>query len=182
MLASAVRFGKVALGTIVLTIAYGVVHDMGAAHVISEYYRLPGPCLVVLNPPIVPPLVWHAIETWQLGAIAAGAVIGAATVFGKAPSLAAGAVLAKVGRALLVVLVMAMLFLLASLQFGRSGALLVAVFDELVPSLHRVMSGMRNNQIVGYGGSLVSAVWLSVSIARDRRSLSRTATLTGGIP
>jgi|GEM_PF-5912911 len=172
MLASAVRFAKVGLGTSALTITYGVVHDIWAAHVISEYYRLPSPCLIVSNPPIVPPLVWHAIETWQFGAIAAGATIGAATVFGRAPSMAAGVVLTKVGKALLVVLGMAMLFLLASLQYGRSGALLTAVSEEVVPSLQGIMSGMSKNQIFSYGGSLLACV----SIARERRRARGPAT------
>lgn len=69
-----------------LSIAYGIVHDMVTAHVWVEYFTIHHVKVVESESPVVMALVWGVIATWWMGAFA-GTILWAFSTLGAMPEL-----------------------------------------------------------------------------------------------
>jgi len=171
------QFWRIFLGTILLSIAYGILHDMVTAHVAVQYFTEYHPHLVDSKSPIVMALLWGVVATWWFGAMA-GLVIGIADVVGKSPIVPAHAVLKLAGKALLVVLALAMLVLVFSLALkDHMPRMMDDYFYDEAPSLRLRLGSVGNAHLFSYAGCLLAVIWVCVSIAVQRRRLRFASSL-----
>ncbi|MCC7435450.1 MAG: hypothetical protein IT363_12255 [Methanoregulaceae archaeon] len=77
---------RVILEAILLSVVYGIAHDMVTAHVWVEYFTVHHARVVASTDPVVMALVWGVLATWWVG-VFAGILLWAFAVAGSLPSL-----------------------------------------------------------------------------------------------
>lgn len=96
---------------VLLSVVYGVLHDLVTAHVQFEYFLPPWhPKIISSESPVALALLWGVVATWWMGAFFGG-IIGAASVFGRYPPVAWTWVVKRVAILLAVSLVLAYVLL-----------------------------------------------------------------------
>jgi hypothetical protein len=77
---------RLILEAILLSIVYGIAHDMVTAHVWVEYFTVHHAKVVESTSPVVMALVWGVLATWWVGALA-GIWLWAFATAGSLPRL-----------------------------------------------------------------------------------------------
>ena len=107
---------KIVLGTIILSIVYGISHDLITANVDVRYFTEFHPHIIDSQSPIAMALLWGVIATWWMGAII-GAILSLATQAGQHPRVPAKQVLWQLTLGSVGVFVVAMFTLVMGLTF-----------------------------------------------------------------
>lgn len=98
---------KIVLGSVIIAILYGIVHDMVTAHTEISYFTLFHVKVVESQSPVILALVWGVIATWWVGGIA-GLLVAASAQMGSKPKFSARRALGYVVRGAIFTLVVAM--------------------------------------------------------------------------
>ena len=77
---------KIVLTSILLSIAYGITHDLITTQISIEYFTIGHPIIIDTNSPILLALVWGTIATWWVGLII-GILISFSSRLGSKPKL-----------------------------------------------------------------------------------------------
>jgi len=80
------KFLRIVIEAILLSILYGIAHDMVTAHVWVEYFTVHHAKVVESTNPVVMALVWGVLATWWMGAFAGG-LLWAFSTLGTFPAL-----------------------------------------------------------------------------------------------
>ncbi len=111
---------RIVLACVVLSIAYGVVHDLVTVRMCIEYFTLAHPPLGIGEDPTLLALAWGVIASWWMGAIFGGLLAIAARV-GAWPKLTLRDLWLPLVIAIVLVFVLAMMALVAGWSAGVSG-------------------------------------------------------------
>ncbi len=143
---------------VVLSVAYGIAHDMVTAHVAVEYFTVHHPKIVDSKSPVVMALVWGVLATWWVG-VGAGLVLVVANLVGWGPPLN----WVQIGKK--AALAMGLLWLGAMVLLGVS--LLASPHPDL---LSVRLAAVARTHLFSYGGAvcLILALATYTSVARDR--------------
>ena len=77
---------KIILASILLSITYGITHDLITTQISIEYFTIGHPIIIDTNSPILLALVWGTIATWWVGLII-GILISFSSRLGSKPKL-----------------------------------------------------------------------------------------------
>jgi hypothetical protein len=77
---------KIILTILVISVCYGIIHDMITAHLCVEYFTIGHPTVIESDSPVLLALVWGVIATWWAGLLM-GILIVAFNSIGTYPSL-----------------------------------------------------------------------------------------------
>ena len=77
---------KIILASILLSITYGITHDLITTQISIEYFTIGHPIIIDTNSPILLALLWGTIATWWVGLII-GILISFSSRLGSKPKL-----------------------------------------------------------------------------------------------
>ena len=77
---------KIILASILLSITYGITHDLITTQISIEYFTIGHPIIIDTNSPILLALLWGTIATWWIGLII-GILISFSSRLGSKPKL-----------------------------------------------------------------------------------------------
>jgi len=106
----------------------------------------------------------------------AGVFIGVGAVVGKWPILDVATVIRKIGKALLIVLALALLILFASLRLkDRMPQPMDDYFHNESPTLRLKLDAVGSTHLFSYAGNFIATIWVCISILVQRYRLKKTA-------
>lgn len=172
------EFARIWLATIVLSVAYGIAHDMVTAHVCVEYFTVGHQDLFGTDTPILLALGWGTVATWWVGLVLGGLIATAAQV-GPARRLPLPELVRPAALLLIVVAASAIAFGIVGYTLARMDEVqLAGVLAQEVParSHDRFMANAWAHTAAyaaGALGALMLCGWIVASRVRTSRSGAR---------
>lgn len=99
---------KIILTTLVVTVCYGIIHDMVTAHLCVEYFTIGHPKIIESESPVKLALAWGIIATWWV-ALPMGILIAGFNCLGSYPPLEYKQVVRLILRLILMMVGLALL-------------------------------------------------------------------------
>lgn len=108
--------GRIVRESMLLSIAYGIAHDLVTAHVWVPYFTVHHPRLVASESPIAMALLWGVLATFWVG-LGAGLLLSICNSFGSWPALSPSRVRQLMVRGMVGLYAAALVFLVAFYLF-----------------------------------------------------------------
>jgi hypothetical protein len=146
--------------TILISVVYGIAHDMVTAHVCVPYFTEYHPKIIASDSPVVMALLWGLIATWWVG-LYAGILLAVVNVAGPLPRVP----WALMRKRLAIVMVALLVVATVVLALGY-----FVFYSEVRPSFDRRFSAVAQTHLFSYvaaaAATLGLAVWNTVTRVR----------------
>jgi hypothetical protein len=160
---------KIVLASIAAAILYGIVHDQFTARICVEYFTIFHPPVFATDSPTLLGIGWGIIATWWVGAFL-GVLLAIAARAGSRPKLRAAALLASVGKLLLVMAAFAVSFGLTGFLSARRGLISppMWVAISLAPSAHARFMADWWAHSASYASGFIGGIVVCLTTFRKR--------------
>jgi hypothetical protein len=164
---------KIVVAAIAAAILYGIVHDQITARICVEYFTVFHPPVFETQSPTLLGLGWGIIATWWVGAFL-GVLLAISARAGSRPKLRAVALLATVGKLLLVMAACAVLSGLTGFLLARHGLIAPPAWvaaNLAPPAYARFMADWWAHN-ASYAGGFIGGIVVCVMTYRKRISIN----------
>lgn len=168
-------FVIVTLAGMMLSIAYGILHDMITAHICIEYFTIGHPKVIESESPVLLALTWGVIATWWVG-LPMGILLASFNYIGRLPSLPAKEVVILMLKILRILFILAMFSGLTGYLLADYGVVYLPehLADSIEPKKHTAFLSDGFAHTASYIGGVFGTIILCFLILKRRRKISRS--------
>ncbi|MBS1706947.1 MAG: hypothetical protein JST40_13860 [Armatimonadetes bacterium] len=160
------EYGKFVGYTVLMSVGYGIAHDLVTAHLWVPYFTVHHPKLVESQNPIIMALLWGVIATWWVGGLA-GLVLAVISLFGKTDPVPFPVFAKTLRNATIILFVLAMCWLVGMLVVAH----IVIPEPKRRPSFEEDARAVAvaSTHIVSYFGSVAMTLVVALKLWLYRR-------------
>lgn len=166
-------FLKIIVSALVLSICYGILHDLVTAHFCVEYFTIGHPKVIKSESPVLLAFTWGIIATWWVG-LPIGILIAVCNQFGRYPPLDYTLILRMILKLLLWMFGIAIIagvvgYTLTELSVIKLSKNLALLIDK---SLHSAFLADGWSHVSSYISGIIGTIVLCIRIILLRRTLT----------
>ncbi len=170
------EFIKIILVSILLSISYGILHDLVTANLCIEYFTKGHPKVIESESPFLLALVWGVLATWWAGLII-GIGLALLAQIGTRPKIGSKQIIRSLIKLLLVMGLLALVagiigYILANTE---TIYLMPRFADKIIPDRHPYFLAAGWAHAASYMSGFIGAIILSLLTIRKRGRIKNTS-------